>query len=136
MPTLALVVIPGEASHAYAAGNAGVDNDTFSDLEALDTFTQGGNFACGIGAEDVRELEFQSWPTIPGPEIGGVQRDPLNADLDMAGLQPGRGEITKREDFRSPVFLDVYGLQRIISSERELKRVRILGCLRRRSQRL
>ena len=58
VPSLALIVSPGQARLTLAAGDARVDHDSVAEPETGHTIAEAGDLPCSIGAQDVRELEL------------------------------------------------------------------------------
>ena len=98
------------ADDGYAAvlHDAGVDDDTLSGLEALDSLAESLDHACAVRAQDPRLRH--GGQTLAHPYVKVVQRRSAQPDQHLSGAGDRIRHVLVAQDFRSAVLVDAYRL--------------------------
>jgi len=99
-------VLPGEAAHAVAAGDAGADDHRIARGDVLDPGADRVDDACDLGPRHERQREAVPGDAATHPEVEMVEPDRDDPHPHLAGARDRIRELLPLEDLRSSVALD------------------------------
>lgn len=70
----AAMILAGATEFTFAAAEVSIDDNAISDLEFGDPFAQLHHLASTIGAQDVRQGEFEAGPPVAHPDVDVIER--------------------------------------------------------------
>jgi hypothetical protein len=97
------IVVASEAGVAVAAGNSRSENDFFADVNIVDQFSDGGDFAGDVAAWNVRHGNFHARNAAANPEIQVIDRTGAHTDENFVGARAGIGDFSDAENFGAAV---------------------------------
>lgn len=112
----AQVVVAGQASGTFAAGDPGSENDFLADMDRVYLGADFGDFAGDIAARDMRERNRDARQTSADPEVEMIQRAGVDAHKDVVGAQVGFVDVGVVEDGRVAVLVEEDGFHMSLRS--------------------
>src|SRR5262249_40353419 len=97
---------------------AGHGYDALPDLEADDPWSDRGNFACGIGAKNMRQRKFARVRTLAQIVFKAVDAGSENLDDDLARFWRGGRDVFVTQDSRPSVLMENCSFHRYLPSSR------------------
>jgi hypothetical protein len=86
----AAIVLAGNASGAFAAGDAGSENDFLAGADGGDVGADFGDLAGDVAAGDVRERDGDAGEAATDPEVEMIEGAGFYFDEDFVGADGGR----------------------------------------------
>jgi len=106
----AAVIAAGEAGGAFAASDAGSENDFLADMNSGDFGADLGYFTGDVAAGNVRERDGDTGETAANPKVEVIKGTGMDADEDFIVAESRFGNIGVAKDGRVTMLLDDDGL--------------------------